>query len=45
MTYSDKSFYVGEWKDQLMHGYGAKYTKDMVLVYNGEWNEGKECDY
>lgn len=35
--------YEGEWKCNMMHGYGKCYSfDDSDLVYEGQWENGKE---
>ena len=40
MVFPNKSKYIGEWFDDLPHGFGRMYNARGDIVYSGEWNEG-----
>jgi len=41
---SDRSVYLGQWKDGLKHGKG-KMIWENGSVYNGFWLNDKACGY
>ena len=42
MLYADKTRYEGEWKDSQAHGYGVFYDPDGKILYDGQWQTGKQ---
>lgn len=35
--YKDGGYYVGNWKDNKMNGYGKLYYESDKLAYEGQW--------
>ena len=54
-TYSDGSYYYGDWVKNKMVGSGVLYYEDGQVEYDGEWKEdafegrgllyGRDCDW
>jgi hypothetical protein len=38
----DNNKYVGEWQDDMRHGYGVECNLDGEIVFEGEWIEDKK---
>ena len=40
-TYADGRKYVGEYKDDVPHGFGTGFSADGAAEYQGEWANGE----
>lgn len=40
MTFTDGSYYDGDWEADETHGYGVNYNKDNSIKYSGKWVDG-----
>ena len=40
MTWVSGSKYVGEWKDDKMHGQGIETLANGTIKHSGEWENG-----
>ena len=40
-TWSDGSYYFGDFENGLFHGEGEYYFKDSDKTYNGEFRDGR----
>ena len=38
--HSNGDYYVGDWEDDNMNGYGKIFQKSNGLIYEGEWEDG-----
>jgi hypothetical protein len=44
VTGADGSKYVGQWKDDAMHGFGTSFFADGTIDYQGEWENDHPVD-
>ena len=44
MNYTNGRSYVGEWRDDLKHGYGREFDEEKELVFEGYFEEGNYLD-
>jgi len=39
-VHSNGDYFVGDWSDDHMNGYGKLFQKSTGLTYEGEWEDG-----